>query len=75
MPAVIADPRIRAWLDRALGGQRIASARTLSGGYRNDNVLLVTDAEENYVLRRYRGGDLGSTRRTCGSLRERLARS
>jgi fructokinase len=67
MPAEpVTDPRIRAWLDRALDGQRIVAARPLAGGYRNDNVLLVTDAAEKYVLRRYLGGDIHATRRTCG---------
>lgn len=67
MPAEpVTDPRIRAWLDRALDGQRIVAARPLAGGYRNDNVLLVTDAAEKYVLRRYLGGDIDATRRTCG---------
>src|ERR1035437_2388552 len=67
MPAEpVPDPRIRAWLDRALDGQRIVAARPLAGGYRNDNVLLVTDAAGKYVLRRYLGGDIDATRRTCG---------
>jgi aminoglycoside phosphotransferase (APT) family kinase protein len=63
---VLTDPRIRAWLDGALNGQRIATARPLAGGYRNDNLLLVTDTAGKYVLRRYRGTDLRSARRTCG---------
>jgi aminoglycoside phosphotransferase (APT) family kinase protein len=65
-PAVLTDPRIRAWLAGALDGQRVATARPLAGGYRNDNVLLVTDTAGQYVLRRYRGTDIRSARRTCG---------
>jgi aminoglycoside phosphotransferase (APT) family kinase protein len=42
------------WLAHdALPGRHITRAGTLSGGYRNDNVLLVTDSGERYVLRRY----------------------
>jgi fructokinase len=67
MPAEpVTDPRIRAWLAGALDGQRVATARPLAGGYRNDNVLLVTDTAGKYVLRRYRGGDIRSAGRTCG---------
>jgi fructokinase len=65
VPAVLTEPGIRAWLDRALGGQRIAAARLLAGGHRNDNVLIVTAAGEKYVLRRYRGGDGAAAERTC----------
>ena len=67
MPAgPVPDPRIQAWLDGAPGGQWIVSARPLAGGYRNDNVLLVADTAAMYVLRRYRGADIQSARRTCG---------
>ena len=66
MPAVLTDPGVCAWLARALAGQRIVAVQQLAGGYRNDNVLLVTDAAEKYVLRRYRGGDVEATGRTCG---------
>ena len=66
MPAVLTDPGVRVWLARALAGQRIVAVQQLAGGYRNDNVLLVTDAAEKYVLRRYRGGDVEATGRTCG---------
>ena len=66
MAAVLTDPGVRVWLTRALAGQRIVAVRQLAGGYRNDNVLLVTDAAEKYVLRRYRGGDVEATGRTCG---------
>jgi aminoglycoside phosphotransferase (APT) family kinase protein len=48
------DTRTVEWLAvEALPGSRIVRAETLSGGYSNDNVLLVTDAGERYVLRRY----------------------
>lgn len=66
MPAVLTDPGVRRWLASALAGQRIVAVQQLAGGYRNDNVLLVTDAAEKYVLRRYRGGDVEATGRTCG---------
>jgi aminoglycoside phosphotransferase (APT) family kinase protein len=66
MAAVLTDPGVRVWLARALAGQRIVAVRQLAGGYRNDNVLLVTDAAEKYVLRRYRGEDVEATGRTCG---------
>ena len=65
MPAVLTDPGVRVWLARALAGQRIVAVQQLAGGYRNDNVLLVTDAAEKYVLRRYRGEDVEATGRTC----------
>ena len=42
-----------AWLAGAVG--RVASLRPLAGGYSNDNALVVTEAGERYVLRRYRG--------------------
>jgi fructokinase len=52
------DARITAWLaDGALSGRRIEQAWTLSGGYRNHNVLLVTDTAEKYVLRRFLHGN------------------
>jgi aminoglycoside phosphotransferase (APT) family kinase protein len=66
MAAVLTDPGVRVWLASALAGQQIVAARQLAGGYRNDNVLLVTDTAEKYVLRRYRGGDVEATGRTCG---------
>jgi aminoglycoside phosphotransferase (APT) family kinase protein len=48
------DEPTRDWLAHdALPGRRITRAETLSGGYSNDNVLLVTDSGERYVLRRY----------------------
>jgi aminoglycoside phosphotransferase (APT) family kinase protein len=48
------DGPIYDWLGRhALPGRRIVRTETLTGGYSNDNVLLVTDGGERYVLRRY----------------------
>lgn len=67
MPAEpVPDPRIQAWLKGSLGGRQIVSARPLAGGYRNDNVLLVTDTADKYVLRSYRDADIQSARRACG---------
>ncbi|MGI5241666.1 phosphotransferase [Dactylosporangium sp. CA-139066] len=44
------EPRLAAWAEAAIGAP-VTSARPLTGGYSNDNVLL----NERYVLRRYRG--------------------
>ncbi len=64
--AELASPAVRAWLDSVLAGQPIATARRLAGGYRNDNVLLVTAAGQRYVLRRYPAdAGAGSASRTC----------
>jgi aminoglycoside phosphotransferase (APT) family kinase protein len=77
MAAELTDSRIRGWLGRALAGQRVTAARTLSGGYRNENILLVTADGQRYVLRRYLAeeavtgsgagpdGGLGAAGRTC----------
>jgi aminoglycoside phosphotransferase (APT) family kinase protein len=40
---------VRAWLP----GRRIERTERLSGGYSNENVLIVTDDHERYVLRTY----------------------
>jgi len=54
---MIADG-IRDWLARdALPGRKIITVRTLTGGYRNDNMLLVTRTGDRYVLRRYLRGN------------------
>lgn len=46
------------WLGReALPGARIVGARPLTGGFSNDNLLLATDAGEQFVLRRYPRGN------------------
>jgi aminoglycoside phosphotransferase (APT) family kinase protein len=47
--------RLDRWLTgHALPGERIAHTRPLDGGYRNDNLLVITEAGERFVLRRYR---------------------
>jgi aminoglycoside phosphotransferase (APT) family kinase protein len=48
------DEAVRGWLARdALPGHDIERARSLAGGFSNDNLLLVTSTGEQYVLRRY----------------------
>lgn len=48
------DTEVLAWVTgRPLPGRRIVHTERLAGGYRNDNLLLVTDDGERYVLRRY----------------------
>jgi aminoglycoside phosphotransferase (APT) family kinase protein len=48
------DPLVTAWLtDEALPGAVITEVTVLSGGYANENLLLVTARGERYVLRRY----------------------
>ena len=53
------DPAAAAWLRRVLpsdggraGGRGIIAAEPLGGGYRNENIRLVTDGG-SHVLRRY----------------------
>ncbi len=44
----------REWIEGvALPGRRVAEARTLTGGYSNDNTLVTMDDGGQYVLRRY----------------------
>ncbi|MGW5701628.1 hypothetical protein [Amycolatopsis japonica] len=45
----------------ALPGRRIERTRTLSGGYRNHNLQLVTDNGEQFVLRRFLHGNTCAT--------------
>ncbi|MFF0296802.1 phosphotransferase family protein [Kitasatospora sp. NPDC004614] len=61
------DAGTRAWLhDEALPGERVQRAGRLLGGCNNELILLVTEADERYVLRRFRpGGDSGVPRNTC----------
>jgi aminoglycoside phosphotransferase (APT) family kinase protein len=71
------EPAAAAWVSLALPGHRITAAETLGGGYRNENVRVVTD-RGSYVLRRYsRGGSGAATAgRTCAveaALAARLA--
>jgi fructokinase len=61
-----------AWLRRVLPGQRIRAAEPLSGGYRNENIRLVTDGG-SYVLRRYLRGDAARTCAIEAALAARLA--
>ncbi|WP_250008872.1 phosphotransferase [Actinoplanes sp. M2I2] len=50
------QPAITAWVEEvALPGQRIASTRTLTGGFSNDNTVLTMVGGDRYVLRRYLG--------------------
>ncbi|MEO6087521.1 MAG: phosphotransferase [Umezawaea sp.] len=52
------DAGIAAWLaNHALPGRRIERTRTLTGGYRNHNLQLVTDNGEQFVLRRFLHGN------------------
>lgn len=52
------DAEVERWVTgQALPGRRILHAERLSGGYRNDNLLLVTSGGERYVLRRYLHGN------------------
>ena len=46
------DPAAAAWLRGVLRGRRITAAEPLGGGYRNENIRLVTDGG-SHVLRRY----------------------
>ncbi|HXW88186.1 MAG TPA: phosphotransferase, partial [Streptosporangiaceae bacterium] len=70
-------PAAAAWVSRALPQHRITGAETLGGGYRNENIRVVTD-RGSYVLRRYRRGGAGAAiaERTCAveaALAARLA--
>jgi aminoglycoside phosphotransferase (APT) family kinase protein len=53
------EPAAAAWLHRALPGLRIEAAEPLGGGYRNENIRVVTD-RGSYVLRRYRRSGAGT---------------
>lgn len=49
---------VDAWLaGSALPGHRVVRVRPLAGGFRNDNLHLITDDGGEYVLRRYRQGN------------------
>jgi aminoglycoside phosphotransferase (APT) family kinase protein len=76
MADTVLEPAAAAWVTRALPGHRITAAETLGGGYRNENIRVVTD-RGSYVLRRYsrRGAD-AAAERTCAveaALAARLA--
>jgi aminoglycoside phosphotransferase (APT) family kinase protein len=73
----VLEPAAAAWVSRALPEHRITAAETLGGGYRNQNIRVVTD-RGSYVLRRYSPGAAGaaSAERTCAveaALAARLA--
>ena len=68
----VLDPADAAWLRRVLPGRRITAAEPLGGGYRNENIRLVTDGG-SYVLRRYLRGDAARTCAIEAALAARLA--
>ncbi len=68
----VLDPADAAWLRRVLPGRRITAAEPLGGGYRNENIRLVTDGG-SYVLRRYLRGDAARTCAIEAALAVRLA--
>lgn len=52
------EPKIRTWIeDSALPGRQVAAARSLTGGYSNDNVRITMRDGGEYVLRRYIGSN------------------
>ena len=59
-------------MSRVLPGRRITAAEPLGGGYRNENLRLVTDGGD-YVLRRYLRGDAARTCAIEAALAARLA--
>jgi aminoglycoside phosphotransferase (APT) family kinase protein len=63
----VLDPAAAAWLRRVLPGHRITAAEPLAGGYRNENIRLVTDGG-SYVLRRYLRGDAAQSPAEIGHL-------
>jgi aminoglycoside phosphotransferase (APT) family kinase protein len=68
----VLDPADAARLRRVLPGRRITAAEPLGGGYRNENIRLVTDGG-GYVLRRYLRGDAARTCAIEAALAARLA--
>jgi aminoglycoside phosphotransferase (APT) family kinase protein len=68
----VRDPAAAAWLRRVLPGHRVITAEPLRGGYRNENIRLVTDGG-SYVLRRYLRGDAARTCAIEAALAARLA--
>ena len=68
----VLDPATAAWLRRVLPAHRITAAEPLGGGYRNENIRLVTDGG-GYVLRRYLRGDAARTCAIEAALAVRLA--
>jgi aminoglycoside phosphotransferase (APT) family kinase protein len=52
------EPTLRDWIEtEALPGRRLTAERTLTGGYSNDNVLITTDDDRRFVVRRYLGAN------------------
>jgi aminoglycoside phosphotransferase (APT) family kinase protein len=73
----VLEPAAAAWVSSALPSHRITAAETLGGGYRNQNIRVVTD-HGSYVLRRYSrsGAGAATAERTCAveaALAARLA--
>jgi fructokinase len=68
----VLDPAAEAWLGRVLPGHRITAAEPLSGGYRTENIHVITD-RGSYVLRRYLRGDAARTCAIEAALAARLA--
>lgn len=48
------DPATARWLAEWLPGERVDAVRVLSGGFRNENLLVTTGSGRRVVLRRYR---------------------
>jgi aminoglycoside phosphotransferase (APT) family kinase protein len=49
------EPGIGRWIEAvALPNRRIIAAQPLTGGYSNENIRVIVDGGESYVLRRYR---------------------
>jgi aminoglycoside phosphotransferase (APT) family kinase protein len=68
----VLDRAAAAWLCSVLPGRRITAAEPLGGGYRTENIHLVTDGG-GYVLRRYLRGDGARTCAIEAALAARLA--
>jgi hypothetical protein len=62
----VLEPAAAAWVSRVLPGHRITAAELLGGGYRNENIRVVTD-RGSYVLRRYSraGPAAAAAEQTC----------
>jgi aminoglycoside phosphotransferase (APT) family kinase protein len=70
----VLDRAAAAWLRRVLPGRRITAAEVLGGGYRNENIRLITDdGGGGYVLRRYLRGDAARACAIEAALAARLA--
>lgn len=67
------DAETVAWLADVLPGAGIVRTELLSGGFVNENLLLVTTTGERYVLRRYRRQGGGHTCAVEAALARRVA--